>query len=450
MEVLNHLTDEEKYNLNNSWRFWARDAQLPPEDWAFLWIILAGRGFGKTWVGANVTNEIAEKGLAQNIALVGRDAHDVRAFMIEGESGILGQAKNDFMPIYYPSKRVLEYPNGVTAHIYYAEEPKGIRGPNHGFAWCDEPASWQDAHLGISEDTAWSNLMFTMRKGEPKVVITGTPKPVKLIRQLMKLKNTVVTRGSTYDNVDNLAKSFFQNVIESYEGTRLGKQEISGEILDDNPSALWSRNVIHEHRVNPHDFDFDDLERIVVAIDPQAAGITEDEVAGVEDSTAKTGAETGIIVAGKRGTDYYVLEDASTKGQPEHWASQAIRTAIRWRAERIVAERNNGGEMVLAVLRAADECDDQISDSLDTVWASRGKYTRAEPISLLYERGRVHHVGVFVTLEDQMCYWDPSIKVSPDRLDSLVWALTYLSEGDRQMAVGTEDQYNEFFSRSRQ
>lgn len=367
--------------------------------------------------------------------------------MIEGESGILAKSPQDFYPEYYPSRRMMVYPNGVEAHVYYAEEPKGIRGPNHGFAWCDEPASWQDAHLGTAEDTAWSNLMFTMRKGGPRAVITGTPKPVKLIRQIMKMRGVVTTRGSTFDNAGNLAKAFFDHVIEQYSGTRLGRQEIYGEVLDDNPASLWKREMIHSKRINPKDFDWETLDRIVIAIDPQASGVIEDEIEGTE-TEAKAGAETGIIVVGKKKDRYFVIDDASLKSSPEGWARKAFEKFVEYRADALIAERNNGGAMVEATLKAADEGNEVLNNSIQTVWASRNKQTRAEPVATLYERGKVHHVGHYLELEDQMCEWDPTNKDSPDRMDALVWGITALMEGDQELRQGNPEEYDKFFRKS--
>lgn len=381
-----------------------------------------------------------------HIALVGRDAHDVRAFMVEGESGILAQSQPDFMPEYFPSKRMLRYPNGVEAHIYYAEEPKGVRGPNHFFAWCDEPASWQDAYLGIAEDTTWSNLMFTMRKGDPHVVVSGTPKPVKLIRQMMKLRGTITTRGSTFDNAGNLAKTFFDIVIEKYDGTRLGQQEIYGEILDDNPAALWKRETIEAKRMKPQDFDFEGMDKIVVAVDPQAAGVIEDAISETT-VEAKSGAETGIIICGKKKDRYFIIDDKSVKGQPGVWAKAVTDAFKQYLGDAIVAEKNNGGEMVRAVITASDEGNDVIAMSVELVWASKNKTTRAEPVATLYERGKVHHVGNFLELEDQMCEWDPTNKDSPDRMDAMVWGITYLMEDDQTLREGSKEDHDDFFVR---
>lgn len=357
--------------------------------------------------------------------------------MIEGPSGILNVANKDFYPTYEPSKKLITWPNGVKGYIYYAEEPKTIRGPNHGKAWCDEIASWKDAHMGDGDDTAWSNLMLTMRVGEPQVLVTGTPKPLKLVRQILKYPNTIVVRGSTYDNRANLSETFFHNVVDKYAGTRLGRQEIAGEILDDNPGAMWKRDWIETTRIKTLPGD---LERIVVAIDPSVAGVLDEDSSG--DALPTAGAEAGIIVAGKKGRDFYVFADCSMRGSPDEWGKSGVRQYRFFLADCIVVERNNGGAMIEFLIKTIDD-----SVNVKTVWASRGKVTRAEPISALYEQKRVHHVGTHEVLEDQLCLWEPG-QPSPDRLDALVWALTELAEEDTQVTEGSDEEYESFWNRN--
>lgn len=403
------LTRAEAEALNYRWDFWARDKQMaPPGDWR-TWFVLAGRGFGKTRTGAEWVREEVESGRRKRIALVAPTAADVRDVMVEGESGLLACSPPSFKPRYEPSKRRLSWPNGAIATTFSADEPERLRGPQHDGAWCDEPASWR-------RPEAWDMLMFGLRLGEdPRSVVTGTPKPTKMVRDILADRGTVVTRGTTYENRGNLAPAFFEKILRKYEGTRLGRQELNAEVLDDNPFALWKRDRIEELRVAA----FPDLARIVVAIDPQVA---DPKQSGDEDS-----AETGIIVAGisqGREPHGYVLDDATLRDTPDKWARAAVTAYSKYKADRIVAEANNGGAMVeFTVATVARDLGLRVS--YKAVHASRGKVTRAEPVSALYEQGVVHHVGCFPQLEDQLCEWMPGDK-SPDRLDALVWALTDL------------------------
>ena len=327
--------------------------------------------------------------------------------MVEGESGILAISPEWERPRYEPSNRRLVWPNGAIATTYSAEEPERLRGPQHDAAWCDEIAAWRYPE-------AWDMLMFGLRLGpDPRVVVTTTPKPIKIIRELIADPTTVITRGSTYDNRANLAPAFLQQIVRKYEGTRLGRQELNAEILDDVPGALWSRALIEETRWQVHR-NTPDLVRIVVAIDPAV-------------STGEDADETGIIVAGKDADGHgYVLADQSGRYAPTEWARAAIGLYRQYKADRIVAEVNNGGDMVEATVRTVDA-----NVSYAKVHASRGKVMRAEPVAALYEQHRVHHVGAFPTLEDQQCgfaadFDRASAGFSPDRVDALVWALTDL------------------------
>jgi phage terminase large subunit-like protein len=323
--------------------------------------------------------------------------------MVEGESGILGCSFDDFAPTYEPSKRKLTWPNGSTAHLYSAEEPDRLRGPQHHYAWCDELAAWKYTET-------WDMMLFGLRMGkQPRAIITTTPRPIPIIKELMKNEKCVTSRGSTMDNAANLAPSFMEHIIARYEGTRLGRQELYAEILDDNPGALWTRGVLERSRIpSRKELHFG---RIVVGVDP---AIT---------STASSD-YTGIVVCGIRDDGhYYVLADESMQGTPLQWAAKVIQVYNEWQADKIVAEVNNGGDLVETTLRTVDN-----RISFKKVTASRGKAVRAEPIASLYEQGRVHHVGNLSALEDQMCEWvpnDPKVK-SPDRMDALVWALTEL------------------------
>lgn len=321
--------------------------------------------------------------------------------MVEGESGILAISPPWARPLYEPSKRRVTWPNGSMVTVYTADEPDRLRGPQHHWAWCDELAAWR-------YPDAWDMLMFGLRLGsDPRVVVTTTPKPIKLVRDLISSPTTAVTTGSTYENLANLAPAFRDAIISRYEGTRLGRQELLAELLDDVPGALWTRSIIESCRVR----ETPELVRIVVAIDPA--------VTSGEDAD-----ETGIIVAGL-GVDGhgYVLADRSVHlASPETWARRAVVAYREFTADRIVAEVNNGGEMVELTLRTVDR-----SVSYRAVHASRGKRVRAEPVAALYEQGRIHHVGAHPTLEDQMCQFVPEgSDISPDRVDALVWAMTDL------------------------
>lgn len=396
---------------DGGWRAKARPSQLPPPgDWNG-WIICAGRGFGKTRAGAETLIEGVQEGTAGHIALIGATAADVRDIMIEGPSGILPLSPAWCRPEYEPSKRKLTWPNGAVAHAFSSEEADRLRGPQFDFGWCDELAAWADAQ------TTWDMFQFGLRRGKnPRWIITTTPRPIRLLRELLAREglDVVVTRGTTFENADNLAAPFLKAVRERYEGTRLGRQELNAEILEDVAGALWKREWLDVRRVDAAP----DMRRIVVAIDPAV-------------STTDGADETGIIVAGK-GTDdrFYVLEDLSGKYGPDEWARRAVAAYARLNADRIIGEKNNGGDMIETVIRPVDR-----NVSYRAVHASRGKVTRAEPISALYEQGKVSHVGKRLSLlEDQMCAFTSDFDrstagYSPDRVDALVWALAELSGG---------------------
>lgn len=403
------LSPQEKAELYYRWPFWARGEQIAPGgDWR-TWLLLAGRGFGKTRTGVEWVIEEVRSARLKRVGLVARTAADVRDVMIEGESGILACSPPWFLPKYEPSKRRLTWPNGAIATTYSADKPDLLRGPQHDGAWADEIASWR-------YDAAWDNLMMGLRLGaDPRVVATTTPRPVKLVRELLKDSTTAITRGSTYDNRANLAPAFLKQIILRYEGTRLGRQELLAELLDDNPYALWKRSQIEALRVRQAPA----LVRIVVGVDPQVA-----DVSDLSDDSDVS--ETGIVAVGMDGRDpehYYVLEDRSLCDTPHTWGSAVVNLYREIKADRVIGEVNNGGAMVEHTLRTIDA-----SLSFTAVHASRGKYVRAEPVSALYEQGRVHHIGCFPELEDQMCEWMPGEK-SPDRMDALVWAVTELDGG---------------------
>lgn len=370
---------------------------------------MSGRGFGKTRCGAEWVRQKALENPGCRIALVGETTADVRKVMVEGDSGILSVSPPEFMPEYSPANRQLTWPNGSMALTYNGTQPDQLRGPQHHFAWCDELAKWQ-----YIQDS-WDQLQFGLRLGaHPQQVVTTTPRPLPLIRKLMNDPDTVVTNGRTYDNAANLAAPFLKQIEERYGGTRLGRQELEGELLEDIPGALWQRSNIDENRRPVPE----ELQRIIVAVDPAA-------------SSEEGSDETGIVCVGlARDPDGYnrgyVLADRSLRGSPDEWAKAAVALYREFEADRIVAEKNQGGEMVEAVIKAADR-----NVPVTLVHASRGKLVRAEPISALYEQNRVHHTRRFDELEDQMCMFSSDYdraNGSPDRMDALVWGLTFLFE----------------------
>jgi phage terminase large subunit-like protein len=415
---LDSLSEEQKAELRWHWAFWARVNQRAPirtPDWN-TWLVLAGRGFGKTrmgseWIRENVcgTSPLAAPPSGwKRIALVAETAADARDVMVLGDSGILACHPKDYRPEWSPTNRRLTWPNGVEAWVYNATEPDQLRGPQHHAAWVDELAKFR-----YMQET-WDQLQFGLRLGlHPKALVTTTPRPLPLIKRLIADPDTVVTRGATIDNQANLAANTIKQLYERYGGTRLGRQELEGEILMDIPGALWSRESIDEHRIYEAPAD---LERVYVAVDPAV-------------SNNEGSDEHGIVVVGlardkdgyQRG---YVLEDGTVRGNPEDWARKAVSLYRSWSADKIIAEKNQGGLMVESTIKAVDR-----SVPVKLVHASRGKVVRAEPISALYEQGRVHHVGRFDQLEDQMCLFSvdnlrTASTGSPDRVDALVWGLT--------------------------
>ena len=388
---------------------WGRASkQLPPEesDWR-NWLILGGRGAGKTragaeWVKAQALGDWTSGGPhAERIALIGPTLEQARAVMIEGKSGLLAIHMEAERPHYEPSKRLLTWPNGAIAQVFSADEPESLRGPQFDAAWCDELAKWRLA------DAAWDMLAFALRLGEcPRAVITTTPRPVPLLKKLLADPSTAVTRTATFDNAAHLAKSFLADVTERYGGTRLGRQELQGELIEDDPDALFRRGLIEAARVK----DVPALRRIVIAVDPPA-------------SHGKRANACGIVCAGL-GEDgiAYVLDDHSIeRARPMQWAERVVALYHARQACRVVAEVNQGGAMVEQILR---EVDPQLS--FRAVHATRAKRARAEPVAALYEQGRVRHAGVFPELEDEMCSALRDGMKSPDRLDALVWAVSDL------------------------
>lgn len=396
------LTDQERGLLLYDWPRWARHKQkLPPGEWSG-WLVLAGRGFGKTKSGSETVRQLVESGRYGRLALIAETAADCRDVLVEGDAGILAVSPPWFKPLYESSKRRLTWPNGAIATLYNGTEPDQLRGPSHDFVLMDELAKYRYAQL------TFDMMLFGLRLGkEPRWMATTTPRPIQLLRDLIKNPAVVVTRGSSRENLGNLSPNFRLNVIEKYAGTRLGRQELDAEVLEDVPGALWELSVIDEHRVEAPPCD---MARIVVAIDPAAKSV-------------EGSAEHGLVVVGL-GVDGvgYVLEDLSFVGSPDAVVTAAVAAYRKHRADRIIAEVNNGGEWIEAVLRSTDR-----DVSYRAIHASRGKITRAEPVAALYEKGRVSHVGVFPELEDQMItYSGVKGDKSPDRLDACVWAITEL------------------------
>ena len=424
-EILGQLSKKQIEELQHTWEFWARSNQLEPagKDWN-TWFINAGRGFGKTRAGVEWVRQKVKKG-HKRIAAVAATNSDIERVMVKGESGFLSVCwKGDKtirgaelgFPEYSPTKRTLFWKNGAQVQFFSAEEPERLRGPQFEFAWCDELAAWN------KDMDTWDMLQFCMRLGKhPRIMITTTPKPTKLVRKILKDPKTIVTTGSTFDNADNLASTYLTAVKASYEGTRLGKQELYAEVLEEAEGALWTTDMLDSCQVDRADVP--DLNRIVVAIDPAITANAESDM-------------TGIVVAGIDVNGIvYVLGDYTEKLSPQGWASKSISLYNQWEADRIVAEKNQGGEMVRRTLEVEDE-----TVPIKLVHASRGKMARAEPVSALYERGLVKHVrnpedgANLEELETQMRTWEPLGSIgSPDRLDALVWACTELALGSYQI-----------------
>nr|WP_237155562.1 terminase family protein [Oryzibacter oryziterrae] len=404
------MSDAEREFIGTHWPLFARPDQLPPPgDWT-VWLVMGGRGAGKTrtgaeWVRACVLGLPHAGGpVAGRIALVGETLHDVREVMIEGVSGLIGVHAEAERPRWSPSLRRLEWSNGALAQAFSSEDPDALRGPQFDAAWADEVAKWKHA------DATFDMLQFGLRLGtRPRQVVTTTPRAVPLMRRLIKAPDTVVTHSRTIDNAGFLAKGFLSAVVRQYEGTRLGRQELDGELIEERADALWSRAQLEAIRITGRPA----MTRIVVAIDPPA-------------SSNRTSDACGLIAAGLDGEGRaIVLEDATVRGvRPEIWAARAVALYHALSADRLVAEVNQGGDMVSSVIAQVDA-----RVPVAVVRATRGKWVRAEPVAALYAQGRVRHAGHFADLEDEMCDFGLdglSGGRSPDRLDALVWAITAL------------------------
>ena len=420
-QLLDELSNDQVIQLFYDWRFWGRPQQLLPpellEGLKNVWLLLAGRGFGKTRAGAEGVRELVNTNNYERIALIGPTIADVRDVMIEGESGLLSIFPKQYRPVYNPSKRLVTFHNGATGHTYSADEPDRLRGPQHHAGWCDEICQWR-----YCQD-AWDMYQFGLRLGEyPLSIVSTTPKPTKFLKELVDDKDTIISTGSTFDNKKNLAPAFLKRIQRKYEGTRLGRQELYAHILDDNPNSLFKRGDIERARVNK----VPKLARIVVGMDPAVTNNINSD-------------ETGIIVAG---IDYegegYVLQDPSLKDTPAKWAEMGVKVYDSHEADLIVGETNNGGDLIELAIRQAEkgmERPDKSRVAYKKVTATRGKVIRAEFLTLLYEQGRIHHVGAFPDLEDEMCDYDPTLpnQPSPNRLDALVWAFKELYSSDIHM-----------------
>jgi phage terminase large subunit-like protein len=401
------------------WQLRARPEQRPPAGYWRVWMIMAGRGFGKTRAGAEWVRTIAESHPQARIALVSASLAEARAVMVEGESGLLAICPPDRRPIFEPSLRRVRFANGSQAQLFSAAEPESLRGPQHSHAWCDEIGKWPLSHERATQ--CWNNLLLGLRLGDdPRIAVTTTPRAVPLVKRLIGQTadgSVQITRGSTFDNARHLPLRFLDAIESEFAGSQLARQEIAGELLEDIEGALWTRSLLEQVRESgalpPH-------QRVVVAVDPPASA---------------SGDECGIIVAalGEDGVGR-VLADCSAAGvAPAEWARRVADATQQWSADRVVAEANQGGAMVESVLRAADQ-----SLPVRLVHAARGKVARAEPVAALYAAGRVRHVGMFARLEDQLCglmvggsYAGPGR--SPDRADALVWGLSELMLGRRAL-----------------
>ena len=395
------LSPTQRRALPHHWRAWARPNQWTPSgDW-LTWLVMAGRGFGKTRIGAEWIRQQVDSKASRRIALLGRTPADARDVMLEGDSGLLEVFPPHQRPKFEPTRRRVTFHTGAIATLFSSENPDQLRGPQHDTAWVDELGTFNTSE-------SWDNLQLGLRLGRPRQIVTTTPRPISALRELVELPDTVITSGTTYDNRANLAAAFFRQVVTRYAGTRLGRQEIEGILLDDVPGALWRRRFI---KYKPAD----ELVRVVIGVDPSVGG-------GDESND-----ECGIVAAGQQKEgDWRVLEDVSLRATPLVWANAVIGLYHKWKADYVVAEVNNGGEMVELTLRTVDP-----SVRYKYVHAAENKRARAQPVSALYEQGRVYHREPMRDLEDQLCTWDPDETKSPDRLDAMVWALTELALVER-------------------
>jgi phage terminase large subunit-like protein len=414
--IIDTMTFQDMLDVDAEFERWVHDGQVEPtgKGWR-TWLMLAGRGFGKTRAGAEWIEKIARSRPGVRIALVGATIDEARRVMVEGVSGVLSVARRRRHRVKWePSLGRLRWPNGSEAQLFSGDSPDGLRGPEHDFAWCDELAKWGEP------EAAWMNLQMGLRRGvRPRALVTTTPRPIDLLKRIRGAEWTVTTTGRTDENV-NLSEGFVEMMIATYGGTRIGRQELDGELIEEIEGALWSRELMERSRLphpqTPSPEGEGAFDRIVVGVDPPA-GVGE----GCD--------ACGIVVCARRGDGLYVLADETVQGlSPEGWSNRVAAAAARWRASIVVAEANNGGAMVESVLKAADS-----GLRVKLVHASKGKVARAEPVALRFEAGRAFLAGSFPKLEDQMAgmiaggaYEGPGR--SPDRADAMVWAMTELGE----------------------
>ncbi|MBV9931917.1 MAG: DNA-packaging protein [Alphaproteobacteria bacterium] len=420
--LFGRLTTPERRTIAENWLWQRHDGQVPPDAWVRgraarddwrTWVLMAGRGFGKTRAGAEWASALARAEPRARIALVGASAEEAARVMVEGVSGLLAVARTGEAPLWLRSEGQLVFASGARAYVYSGANPDGLRGPEHHFAWCDELAKW--AH----PQAAWDNLRLGLRLGAaPRALVTTTPRPVAALRAILAHGGTALTRGRTADNAAHLGGGFVEDMVETYGGTRLGRQELDGELLEDVAGALWPRDVIEKARQSST-LPREELRRVVVGVDPP----------GSVDGDA-----CGIVVCGDdRDERLYVLADASVAGlRPEGWARAVAKAAEAWGADRVIAEKNNGGDMVESVLRSVDA-----NMPVTLVSATHGKVSRAAPVAARFEAGKAFLAGRFPQLEDEMAglswggdYEGPGR--SPDRVDAMVWAMTALMKPPRE------------------
>ncbi len=405
LTFLNSLPNHLAGHLVNNWDLFARSDQKPPHsDW-LIWLLMGGRGSGKTRAGAEWVREQVQNFGKRRVALVAPSYTDAREVMIDGESGLLSVGYPQERPVYLSSRRRLEWPNGAVGHVFSAEDPDGLRGPQFDCAWADEFCAWAYPEYTLS------NLRLALRLGvNPRLVVTSTPRPIKALSKLMKTQGVVMTRAKTSANALYLAPTFLSAMEKTYGGTRLGRQELDGEYIDNHPGALWTRLLIERCRIDR----VPELETVIVAIDPPTTSGPKSD-------------RCGLIVAGRfkeaGQAKAVILHDGSVQGlTPEGWARQALSLYEDWDADFLLAEVNQGGDMVRTILSTLDPL-----VPLQTVYATRAKAVRAEPVAMLYEQERVFHAGAFPELEDELCtLGSTGLKHSPDRADALVWAITRL------------------------
>lgn len=393
------ILDPRSSEATRVWEAVAREKQLAPDPPWYTWLLLAGRGFGKTRTGAEWIDMKARRlPPGEQVLIAGRTPADVRDYSLHGSGGLLRHHRD---VVYSPSHRLLQWPNGVEGLIRSGANPDEFRGYSGSVVWLDELCAWR------YPEECWNNLMFGVREGDPQICVTTSPRPIRVLKQIMSSASTIIVRGSSEENRANLSDRWYEEVLEPLRGTRLWRQEAMGEVLEDVEGALWRRDQVEQIRVAQDELPR--LNRVVVAVDPQGA--------------VGASKETGVVGAAKGADDlYYVLADESLSASPGEWGQAVVDAYDALSADRVIGEVNYGGDMVEATIRNI-----RPDVSFGSVRATRGKARRAEPIAALYEQGKVRHVGAFPQLEDEMCSWTQDEAWSPNRLDALVWALTELS-----------------------